>query len=273
MLRFMLPRLVVPIPLAFACATAAAQVPYRSPAADPSPAAFALPPFEQRLQTVCEAAKPVLIRDVSAMLSAGRPDEGLTRLKPCVEALDDRDLDELQRRLQVASLRAALRKEPPGNVKRREQLIRELALVDPHWRRWHGKEMATIEAREREAQKRREARDAREARAKASDDPAKDSAVRPAAGPQRNQETLAEYAMLLGRSLACGIDTRHQSKLVASWIDSAFPIVARAHHLETFAASMEHHAQQQALGRTATSCESVQRTVDKMSDADWSGSR
>ena len=182
--------------------------------------------------------------------------------------LEDPDLAEMHRRLRVASLRAALRQEPPGNVKRREQMIRELAQVDPHWRKWHGKEMTTIEAREREAQRRREAREAR-AKARQASAP---RAPAPAADlATRNQQKLDEYAMLLGRGMACGLDTRREGKLVAAWIDRAFPLMTKSRFLEGFAATMEHHAQQQAQGKSTASCKSVQQTLAAMSDEDWSG--
>lgn len=246
-----------------------------APAPDAAASPFGPNALAQRAASRCSAERETLHSELRrALQNDGDAAAGLARAEFCIGVLADADeeLLALHRRLQIATLRAALRSEPPRNVERRGEMIRELAKIDPNWRLWHGREMTRIEALEQAALKRKREREERDAKRERVKGKPEGWGLAPASLEQR-RETLEVYATLLGRAHACGIGLERERRLTAGWIDEAFPVVVRQQQLQRFAESMKQHAQRQARGASGVDCDSVRRTLSSMSDRDWSGPR
>lgn len=74
--------------------------------------------------------------------------------------------------------------------------------------------------------------------------------------------TMANYATLLGRSTACGINTTKQLERVGSWMDNWFKSMEispkmQASYLSIFIQGYQYHIDQQLDGKTPDTCSSV----------------
>lgn len=79
-------------------------------------------------------------------------------------------------------------------------------------------------------------------------------------------EKLTTYSVLLGRAIACGINTKDASSKVGYWIDKRFPPGSEDQitYLPIFMQGMQYHAQQQSLGKSPDDCSAVSRAYNSM---------
>ena len=66
-------------------------------------------------------------------------------------------------------------------------------------------------------------------------------------------------ALLLGRAVGCGLDTRRASGAIGAWLDQTLPpgSAEQTRYLPAFAADVRRHARQQQKGDTADSCADI----------------
>jgi hypothetical protein len=81
-------------------------------------------------------------------------------------------------------------------------------------------------------------------------------------------ETMSRMALLLGRAVGCGLDTRRATGAIGGWLDQAFPPGSADHlrYLQAFGADVRRHAQQQQQGDTPDSCADV---AEALSAVNW----
>jgi len=79
-------------------------------------------------------------------------------------------------------------------------------------------------------------------------------------------DKLTTYAVVIGRAMACGVDTEPAMKDVGKWMDRRFPPGSSDQqiYLPIFSQGVQYHAQQQADGKSPDSCSSVRRTFTRM---------
>jgi hypothetical protein len=83
--------------------------------------------------------------------------------------------------------------------------------------------------------------------------------VQPArAASEAEFERMSSLALLLGRGIACNLDTKRASGVIGSWFDQTFPASAeQERYLPVFAQEVEQHARQQRSGGSPDSCADV----------------
>jgi hypothetical protein len=71
-------------------------------------------------------------------------------------------------------------------------------------------------------------------------------------------ERMSGMALLLGRGIACGLDTRRASGAIGAWFDRTFPTSEEQdRYLPRFADEVRSHARQQRDGASPDSCKDV----------------
>jgi len=83
-------------------------------------------------------------------------------------------------------------------------------------------------------------------------------------------DRLTSYAVILGRAIACGIDTQEASVQIGKWMDKRFPPGSKDQqtYLPIFIDGVKYHAEQQRAGRSPDSCSQVRHSFSKMK---WGG--
>jgi len=79
-------------------------------------------------------------------------------------------------------------------------------------------------------------------------------------------DKMTTYAVILGRSTACGVDTSDASRKVGRWLDRKFPPGSRDQqtYLPIFSEGMLYHAKQQQAGKSPDNCQGIRRAYSKM---------
>jgi hypothetical protein len=77
-------------------------------------------------------------------------------------------------------------------------------------------------------------------------------------------DKLTTYATLIGRGIACGVDTDEATRKVGAWMDRRFTKKEMSTYLLVFAQGMEYHAKQQRDGRSPDSCSDIRRNFDSI---------
>ncbi|MCQ8106478.1 hypothetical protein NP590_20440 [Methylomonas sp. SURF-2] len=79
-------------------------------------------------------------------------------------------------------------------------------------------------------------------------------------------DKLTSYAVMLGRALGCGIDTKYASSKIGEWIDRVFPPGSNSQitYLPIFLSGIQHHAKQQVSGNSPDNCSAVTSAFNKM---------
>ncbi|WP_171694357.1 hypothetical protein [Methylomonas sp. ZR1] len=79
-------------------------------------------------------------------------------------------------------------------------------------------------------------------------------------------DKLTTYSVILGRAVACGINTNDASSRVGYWMDRNFPPGSQDQitYLPIFMAGMQHNAEQQASGNSPDNCAAVARAFNSM---------
>ncbi len=74
-------------------------------------------------------------------------------------------------------------------------------------------------------------------------------------------DRMTTYAVVLGRTVACGADITDASRRVGRWMDVKFPPGSQDQKtfLPIFIQGVEYHAQQQKEGKSPDSCAAVLR--------------
>ena len=78
---------------------------------------------------------------------------------------------------------------------------------------------------------------------------------------------LTTYATLLGRGIACGVDTDIAAKRVGAWMDQVAPPGSKDQmiYLPIFAQGVEYHAKHQKDGLSPDSCKTLKKTFNTIS--------
>jgi hypothetical protein len=81
-------------------------------------------------------------------------------------------------------------------------------------------------------------------------------------------ETMGRMALLLGRAVGCGLDTRRAVAAISAWLDQTFPPGSgeQTRYLQGFGADVERHARQQQKGESPDSCAEV---ADALKAVNW----
>ncbi len=81
-----------------------------------------------------------------------------------------------------------------------------------------------------------------------------------------NINKMTTYAVVLGRAVACGIDTSDETKRVGSWMDRIFPPGSKDQriYLPIFMGGVQLNAKKQANGESPDSCNTVRNEYFKM---------
>lgn len=79
-------------------------------------------------------------------------------------------------------------------------------------------------------------------------------------------DRLTTYTVILGRAIACGVDTDDAMRKVGAWMDKKFPPGSSDQkiYLLIFMEGVKHHAEQQANGKSPDTCSQVRSTFRKM---------
>lgn len=77
-------------------------------------------------------------------------------------------------------------------------------------------------------------------------------------------DKLTTYAMVLGRSVACGNDIEEPMRRVGQWMDQVFPSGSpeQIAFLTIFMEGVRYHAEIQRDGRSPENCAAVQRSFN-----------
>ncbi len=77
---------------------------------------------------------------------------------------------------------------------------------------------------------------------------------------------MTTYSVILGRAIACGINTETEMRSVGKWMDRTFPpgSTDQKTYLPIFMEGMKYHAQQQSNGQSPDKCSEVKKTYTKM---------
>jgi len=75
-------------------------------------------------------------------------------------------------------------------------------------------------------------------------------------------DRLTTYAVIIGRAIACGVETDYAMRRVGSWLDDKFPPGSsdQKTYLPIFIEGVKFHAQQQANGNSPDTCSKVRST-------------
>ncbi len=87
----------------------------------------------------------------------------------------------------------------------------------------------------------------------------------PAIGASNNDvDKLTTYAVMLGRALACGVNTKTAASKVGYWMDRVFPPGSEDQitYLPIFLEGIKHNAEQQSSGNSPDSCSDVKRSFN-----------
>ena len=79
------------------------------------------------------------------------------------------------------------------------------------------------------------------------------------AGSSADIDAATTYAAIIGRAIACGVNTDTEVKRVSTWLDSRFVGKERSTQIAIFAAGMESNAKMQASGKSPDTCDAVKR--------------
>ena len=77
-------------------------------------------------------------------------------------------------------------------------------------------------------------------------------------------DKLTTYAVILGRAVACGIDTSNATSRVGAWMDRTFLKNEKATYLVIMVEGMQYHAEQQRAGKSPDTCDAVRRSFAKI---------
>jgi hypothetical protein len=88
-----------------------------------------------------------------------------------------------------------------------------------------------------------------------------------AASPE-DLESMGRMALLLGRAVGCGLDTRRAVHAISTWLDQTFPpgSADQTRDLQVFGADVRRHAEQQQKGESPDSCAEV---ADALKAVNW----
>lgn len=86
------------------------------------------------------------------------------------------------------------------------------------------------------------------------------------AASEEDIDKMTTYAVILGRSIACGIDTDFAMRRVGAWVDRTFPLGSsdQKSYLPVFVIGLEYHAKQQSSGKSPDTCTQIKRTFNGM---------
>lgn len=86
------------------------------------------------------------------------------------------------------------------------------------------------------------------------------------AASEADIDRLTTYAVIIGRAIACGVDTNDAMRRVGAWMDRKFPPGSsdQKTYLPIFMNGVEYHAAQQANGKSPDTCAQVKSTFRKM---------
>lgn len=86
------------------------------------------------------------------------------------------------------------------------------------------------------------------------------------AASQADIDRLTTYAVIIGRAIACGVDTDDAMRRVGAWMDVKFPPRSSDQkiYLPIFMEGVKYHAEQQANGKSPDTCSQVRSTFRKM---------
>ena len=78
------------------------------------------------------------------------------------------------------------------------------------------------------------------------------------AASQAELDRLSSMALLLGRGLACGLDTKRAAGSIEAWFEQTFPAeTEQSRYLPLFADEVRSHLRQQRDGASPDSCADV----------------
>jgi hypothetical protein len=77
---------------------------------------------------------------------------------------------------------------------------------------------------------------------------------------------MSRMALLLGRALACDLNTDRAAKAISAWLDQTFPpgSAEQMRYLQVFRADVERQAAQQKNGDSPDSCADVAQALKTM---------
>lgn len=84
------------------------------------------------------------------------------------------------------------------------------------------------------------------------------------AASESDIDTMTTYSIILGRAIACGIDTKSEVNRVSKWMDITFTGKERSMYILIFSEGMKMSAQAQAEGRSPDTCSVVRKEFEKM---------
>lgn len=78
---------------------------------------------------------------------------------------------------------------------------------------------------------------------------------------------LTTYAVIIGRAIACGVNTDYAMRRVGSWMDDKFPpgSADQKTYLPIFISGVKYHATQQKNGESPDTCSQVRSSFSKLS--------
>lgn len=91
------------------------------------------------------------------------------------------------------------------------------------------------------------------------------ASVRTMAASEANIDRLTTYAVIIGRAVACGVDTGDAMQRVGAWMDNKFPPGSsdQKTYLPIFMNGVMYHADQQANGKSPDTCSQVTNAFRK----------
>ena len=91
------------------------------------------------------------------------------------------------------------------------------------------------------------------------------STTKPTSVPNASDvDKLTTYAVVLGRSISCGVNTADVSKRIGRWFDEAFTLGTAGHatYLVVFSEGVKLNAEQQRAGHTPDSCTTITKNFN-----------
>jgi hypothetical protein len=90
--------------------------------------------------------------------------------------------------------------------------------------------------------------------------------VQTLAASEDDIDRLTTYAAIIGRAVACGVNTENALRRVDAWIDKRFPPGSsdQKKYLPIYINAVQYHADQQASGKSPDTCSQVKKNFRKM---------
>ena len=86
------------------------------------------------------------------------------------------------------------------------------------------------------------------------------------AATEEDVDKLTTYAVIVGRAIACGIDTENEMREIGAWMDKRFPPGSndQSTYLIVFTHAVKLSAEMQRDGKSPDSCSKVRRLYSQM---------